>query len=88
MDRGLGGDALISLASHTNLPVDMAITKSRPPSFTTAPSSTLLFGPNSIAASFSILSECEGTVSSNASDRSLASSACACSSSSIGLGRR
>src|SRR5215831_17881377 len=37
-----------------------------------------------MAASFSILSECECTVSSNASDRSLASSACGCSSSSIG----
>ena len=50
---------MISLPSHTNLLVDTAITKSRPPSFTTEPSSSLPLGPKSIAASFSILSECK-----------------------------
>ena len=45
--------------SFSMLGFDTAITKDRPPSFTTAPSSTLLFGPKSIAESFSILSECE-----------------------------
>src|SRR6516162_2172297 len=59
IDRAWAEIPMISLPSHRNLPVDTAITKSRPPSFTTEPSSTLLLGPKSIAASFSILSECE-----------------------------
>jgi hypothetical protein len=83
MERGRG-EPMISLPSHTDLPVDTAITKSRPPGFTTEPSSTLLLGPKCITACFSILSSASER-SSNASDRSLASSACACSSSSIGL---
>ena len=50
---------MVSFTTHTDLPVDAVITKYRPPSFTTAPSSTLLFAPKSIAESFSILSERE-----------------------------
>ena len=71
-----------SLPSHTNLPVDTAIMKSRPPGVTTALHSTLLFGAKSIAEILNLVGV--RVVPSKASDRSLASSACPCSSSSIG----
>jgi hypothetical protein len=71
-----------SLPSHTNLPVDTAIMKSRAPGVTTALHSTLLFGAKSIADILNLVGV--RVVPSKASDRSLASSACPCSSSSIG----